>query len=171
MKEEKIEYHNNKRFTLREETYIVVDAYDPYLCSVEDSHRESLGYYGLVDVEHFTDDKELNLTWMDRKDKINLRLSSNNVSDIKVNVDNLDNSHFYFEDKNKKINLKIYDNDSKEGTIKKLKIIRHFIKDFENVKSIEFEGFSSTMTSVLTTLNKKNGAQKIQKDKSKVKTK
>lgn len=128
--------HNEDRFLIKSALKYVIDSYDYYLNSVEQSHYEELGY-NIVKNYNIDDEKEvLDLTWMSKNDIFDFKKNKDHkrIKQINVNIDNIEYSHLpigkeMFHD----IKLVINYNNSKISSIRQAKALSSFIKIMVNV--------------------------------------
>ncbi len=148
--------HNGTKFLMRSALYYVVDDYDEYIGSIEQSHYEELDYNEVIDFNQPVEETILDLTWMDREDVFQLRSSEQYLSleEIIVNIDNL--GYSTLPSGNDKINLRIIALNSKSNFIQQIKAFRDFVLN-NKVNNITLIGFNKTVESILTLYAKKVG--------------
>jgi len=147
---------DNVKFLIKEAYEYVVDDYDPYIASVEQSHHESLGYSTVRKFEYLGEGTidTLDLTWMRKQDCFKLEYNEQyeNITIVKANIDNLDCSHLpRKKEKDKDIDLIVYGDETSLRPLKQIRIFKRFIKRNQpKLNSIKLEGFKPLMTQVLT---------------------
>ena len=148
--------HNNTKYLMRSELLYVIDSYDEYLASVEQSHYEELNYNKVIDFNQPVEETILDLTWMDREDVFQLRSSEQYLSleEIIVNIDNL--GYSTLPSGNDKFNLRISALNSKSNFIQQIKSFRNFVSN-NKVNIITLIGFNKTVERILTLYAKKVG--------------
>lgn len=148
--------HNNSRFLMRSALYYVIDDYDEYLGSVEQSHYEELNYNEVIDFNQSEFDSTLDLTWMNTEDVFQLRSSEQYLAldEIIVNIDNLGYSRL--PSSNDAPNLKISALNSKTSFIQQIKAFGNFVLN-NKVNTITFIDFNPVVESILMLYAKKAG--------------
>ena len=71
---------------MRSALHYVIDDYDEYLGSVEQSHYEELNYNEVIDFNQLESDTTLDLTWMNKEDVFQLRSSEQYLALEKIIV-------------------------------------------------------------------------------------
>ena len=158
-----VEVHNNTRFLMRSALHYVIDDYDEYLGSVEQSHYEELNYNEVIDFNQLESDATLDLTWMNKEDVFQLRSSEQYLAleKIIVNIDNLGYSSL--PSSNDAPNLKICALNSKTNFIQQIKAFRNFVLN-NKINTITFIGFNQVVERILMLYAKKAGITVVNYD-------
>lgn len=151
------EVHGNTKFLMRSALHYVIDAYDEYLASVEQSHYEELDYNEVIDFSKSENETTLDLTWMKKEDVFEFRDSEQyrTINTISVNIDNLGYSRLPSKSDNY-INLKISALNSQLNFIQQIKVFKNFILN-NKINSITLVGFNKAVESILMLYVKKAG--------------
>ena len=163
-------------FIARTALNYVVDDYDEYLGSIEQSHYEEAGFNIIYNYNQFEESNELDFTWMHKNDIFKIARNDQNkrIRKVKSNIDNLGYSTLPVgEDMFHDLDLEIFDNESQMTLINKVRFFKQFIK--ENRKALSgnlvLEGFSPITRVILKEYAKEYGLQVKTRQKSKINTK
>ena len=164
-------------FVLRSALNYVVDDYDEYLGSVEQSHYEEAGFNIVYNYNQFEESNELDFTWMHNNDIFRIVENDQNkrIRTVKTNIDNLGYSTLPVEnDMFQDIDLEVYDNESKMSIFNKVRFFNEFISKHRKALSgnIVLEGFGPITRVVLKEYAKEYGLRVVDKhQKHKINTK
>lgn len=155
--------YKNKQYVLTSAQQYIIDDYDEYLGNVELSHYEELGYnivraFDILEVDENFD--QLDFSWMDNEDIIQLEKSplNKNIKRINVNVDNLEYASLPIgEEQLQEFSVSVQGKDSKLSSLKAIKAINKFISSYNTgiTEGIEFIGFNPIMMQIITAIAKK----------------
>lgn len=156
------ETHGQVKFLLKSALRYVIDAYDEYLCSVEQSHYDTLDYSVVKNYNYPTILTTLDLTWMDKNDIFNFDKNEENifVKYVKANIDNLMYSNLPMgQDSFKDIQLTVCNNNSKLNIVQQARAFSIFLKKHKDClnEEINLEGFPPVANIVLSQYAKKYG--------------
>ena len=156
------EEHNGSTFLLRDALARIVDSYDEYIGSVEQSHHEKLDYHEVTNYNLAPETDTLDLTWMEPEDVFTFYSSPQHahVKQMEVNVDNIGSSYLTpgendaFHD----VKIVIHNGDSKENPVAKIKAVKTFLERNGRAFSsdIQFEGFSPVLTKIFDAIKRKD---------------
>lgn len=170
--------NNQDSFLVKSSLKYVVDSFDEYLNSIEQSHYEELDY-NIVENYNIDDENEvLDLTWMNKKDVFDFKKNNKHkdIRQINVNIDNIEYSYLPIgEEMFHDIKLVLKNNNSNLSIVKQLSALKSFIKNNGNCLSEEMEliGFPNLIANLLSLLASNYGieVQTVQKENNKVKIK
>lgn len=165
------EKQTNGTFLLRSALQYVIDDYDEYIGSVEQSHYDDLGYYEVINFNLLDNAEVLDLSWMRKRDVFHLENNNQfqHISEIIVNIDNIGYSYLPVNENNNKFVLTVRGFDSKNNVIQQIKDFKYFIeKHVKVLDCIKLEGFPRVVESVLILCAKKYGIE-IQTEKENAK--
>lgn len=153
-------------YLLKSALYYVVDDYDEYLESVEQSHYEDLGYYELTNFNLLDGTTEMDLSWMDSEDVIQLD-DNEQIPTIRrmiVNADNLGYSRL--SKKFDQLDLVVNGENQKSTYIQQIKGFKSFMeKNGSLLRSVNLNGFPQIMEAVLAVYAKRAGIE-VNKEES-----
>ena len=163
-------------FIARTALRYIVDDYDEYLGSIEQSHYEEAGFNVIYNYNQFEESNELDFTWMHKNDIFKIERNDQNkrIRKVKSNIDNLAYSELPVgEDMFHDLDLEIFDNESKMTLINKVRFFKEFIKEHRKALSgnLVLEGFSPITRVILKEYAKEYGLQVKTRQKSKINTK
>lgn len=144
---------------MRSALYYVIDAYDEYLGSVEQSHYDDLGYYEVANFNLPDTVDTLDLIWMKKDDIFSLEANDQfqSIREIQVNIDNLGYSHLPVKSISKNgALLTINGSESKSSIIQQIKGFKSFLTDhFAYINSLKLVGFTPIVETLLALYAKK----------------
>ncbi len=164
------EKHGEGTFLFKSALQYVVDDYDPYLGSVEQSHYDDLGYYEVTNFDFEKSPTELDLTWMKKEDTFVLDKSAQymTLESIKTNIDNIGYSHLPYSKEGKSVIVIVVKGKTESSVIKQVRDLIRFIKrNKEFITGMKFEGFNPLMEVILESYAKRYEIQVIKEEQQK----
>ena len=164
------EKHGDARFLKKTALRYVIDAYDDYLCSVEDSHYDELGYYEITNFSFDGEEvpEELDLTWMRKKDVFVLDDSGQYrlLTSIRANVDNIAYSYLPITRNPHKVLLIVNGFQTELPLVKQVRAIIKFIThNYSYLEGITFEGYAPIIVSLLSAYAKRFGIATLDEER------
>lgn len=156
------EEHNGATFLLKDALATVIDDYDEYINSIEQSHHEKLDYREVTNYKLAPEADTLDLTWMEPEDVFTFYSSPQHaqVKQMEVNIDNIGSSYLTPGEDSAFHDLKIviHNGNSKENPVAKIKAVRSFLERNSRALSddIQFEGFSPALTKIFDVMKRKD---------------
>lgn len=155
----------DSKFLLKSALSYVVDDYDEYLGSVEQSHYEDLGYYEVKNFNVPTGVDTLDLTWMDSDDIFDLDENEQIpfIRNLIVNIDNLGYSNL--PKSAEQLALTVNGNNTKLSIVSQIKAFKDFVtKNRSKLTAIQLRGFSQLMESLLAIYAKRSGIEVLKEE-------
>ena len=160
------EQHGEGKFLIRNALRYVIDDYDDYLGSVELSHYEKLSYNEVADFNFPEGTEELDFTWMNPDDVVDLNIRNEQlmfIRRIKMNIDNVGFS--YLPEALQNVQLTINNNGTKLGLIQQIKSLRSFLRqNGSRLEEVKLEGFTPLVEKILYMYIKKYGIRPYEEE-------
>ena len=150
----------DSKFLLKSALYYVVDDYDEYLGSVEQSHYEDLGYFEVKNFDAPTGTDTLDLSWMDYNDVFQFD-DNEQMPFIRNIISNIDNLGYSRLPKSaEQIALTVNGANAKSSFVSQIKAFKDFIsRNRDKLTAVQLRGFSQLIESLLTIYAKKAGVE------------
>ena len=163
--------YKDVRYLVKSATEFV---YNDSIGDIEVSHFKESGFDFVNNFDFINDTKELDFTWLNKKDCFILKNTDDyqSITSIKANIDNLYGS--YIPSKKKEDNyiaLEINGDKSNLSLLKQVNIFNRFIHDNQSaIDKVIFKGFNPIAKEVLTIYADRNKIKTIEEEKGKTKT-
>ena len=162
-------FYKGVSYLVKHDMEYIIDDYDPYIESVEQSHYEPSDYRYVDDYNILDDTDTLDFTWLSPIDFVDIKYHSDyeQIKNIRMNINNMPYSFLPRQNKDKQLSLTVCNGKNSKNLLKQVYSLNKFIKrNKDRFNTVSFEGFSSITEQVLSVYAERNGIKVLQKENS-----